>query len=173
LATSDPLPAELALLALAGRFVEAEAQIRALVRRAPTGDRRRLLAEGLAILQALRAEVTAAALGGTLAAYAVAALAAQLLTGRPAPDSDRAHGLGRGLALGLTRAIVSVEERSQRVFRSVTADTLEARGLIDLFEATAALGVTDVAGEGAHLAHWSATGSTSAPRSSAVRQANV
>lgn len=119
-----PLPGELALARLAGRFAEAEHRIRELLRQAPTGDRRRLLAWALATLLELRQVVAELAAAAALTAYATAALAAQLLTGRPAPAPERATDLGRGLQLGLDRALVSVEERSRAAFRTVTTVTL-------------------------------------------------
>lgn len=119
---SVPLPGELALTRLAGRFVVAEERIRQLLARAPAGDRRRLLELALEVLLDLRREVTRSAVAGTLAAYATASLATSLLTGRPAPARARAHDLGRGLALGLTRALTSAEDGSRTAFATVSAD---------------------------------------------------
>jgi hypothetical protein len=52
---ADPA-GEAALRALSERFAQAEARIRALLARAPAGDRRALLTEALSILPALRRE---------------------------------------------------------------------------------------------------------------------
>lgn len=119
----EPLPAELALTALAGRYAQADQQIRALVAQAPEGDRAALLAQALAILTALRADNAAGgAVGATIYAYAVAALATRQLTGRPSPNPARALALGRGLQLGLDRGIVTAQDRTRAAFATATPD---------------------------------------------------
>lgn len=118
------LPAEDDLRALSERFSWAESRIRALVRRAPTGDRRALLTEGLAILLVLRREAIGA--GEHVGrAYAVAALAIAKLTGRPAPDGARAYDLGRSLAHRLDRAVLHVEVSARVAFVTATAANVE------------------------------------------------
>jgi hypothetical protein len=52
----QPPAGEADLRGLSERFSEAEARIRALLAKAPAGDRRKLLTEALAILLALRHE---------------------------------------------------------------------------------------------------------------------
>lgn len=143
---SVPLPGEAPLLVLAGRFVVAEQTIRELVRLAPEGDRRTLLQRALTLLHELRREVARLAVAGTLYAFEVAALAVELITGRPAPAPERAEGLGRSLALGLDRALVNVEQRSREVFPTVRTDTLAEA------ERTALTAYTDRAGARRQLA---------------------
>lgn len=118
-----PLPAEVELLALAGRFAEAERRLRDLVRQAVDGDRRVLLTEALAILHLLRLDAQDA---GPLAevAYAISATAVAALTGRPAATGARAADLGRSLAQQLDRAALRAEEGSRWAFATVRPDTL-------------------------------------------------
>lgn len=120
----EPLPGEALLLALAGRFAQAEARVRALVARAPEGDRRSLLLEALAILHALRLDAQDA---GPLVeeAYATSAGAVALLTGRPAATGARARDLGRSLAQQLDRGVVRAEEGSRQAFAAVRPDTVD------------------------------------------------
>lgn len=130
MATYAALPAELALTALAGRFTAAELEIRALIAQAPTGDRAALLATALAILSKLRRDsAEGGAVGAVLYAYLVTAVATRLLTGRPSPDLLRAQQLGRGLALGLDRALVHAQESARTAFVTVTKDNIEDKAM--------------------------------------------
>lgn len=119
------LPAEDDLRALSERFNWAESRISALVRRAPTGDRRALLLEALAILLVLRREAIGAG-EHVERAYVIASLAVAHLTARPAPDGARAYDLGRSLAVQLDRAVRNVEAGTRRAVAIATADNLDA-----------------------------------------------
>lgn len=118
-----PLPAEVELLALAGRFDQAERRLRALLAQAVDGDRRTLLAEALAILHALRLDAQGAG-AHVEAAYAVSATAAAALTGRPAATGARAADLGRSLASKLDRGVLQAEQGARHAFATVRSDTL-------------------------------------------------
>ena len=118
------LPPEAELLALAGRFAEAEQLIRALLGQAVDGDRRELLREALAILLGLRREAQGAGAWVALA-YAVAAAAAGALTGRPVATGARAGDLGRSLAHKLDRGVLRAEQGSRGAFATVRPDNLD------------------------------------------------
>lgn len=109
-------PGEADLRALARRFADAERRVRDLLRRAPTGNRRELLAEALTILftlrrQNLRAPVTIA--------YLVA-----FRQIRPGGDPEAVRDLAGSLALKLDRGAEEAAGRARDAFRDVSEDNV-------------------------------------------------
>lgn len=126
--SAGDLPAEAGLRALAQRFAVAERRVRALLVRAPAGDRRELLHQALLHLLGLRKEAQAAA-EQVEAAYAGAALAVHRLTGYPTPDPTRARELGRSLAAKLDRAVTTADLHARLAFATARAENLESAAL--------------------------------------------
>jgi hypothetical protein len=115
------LPAgERDLRVLSERFAQAEARIRALLARAPEGDRRKLLVEALAILIALRREDFRAPV---ITAYLAAFRAVRRRGGRARAVDDLAGSLAAKLDRGPQTAAIRVRE----AVRAVTADNVEER----------------------------------------------
>jgi hypothetical protein len=111
------LPGEAGLRALSERFSDAETRIRALVAKAPAGDRRELLTEALAILIALRHED---ARTPVIAAYLAAFRAV-----RRGGSAQDARDLAGSLALKLDRGAQTATKGTRQAFKAVRADNLE------------------------------------------------
>jgi hypothetical protein len=105
------------LRALSERFAQAEARIRALVAKAPAGDRRQLLTETLAILVALRHED---ARTPVIAAYLAAFRAV-----RRGGSAQDARDLAGSLALKLDRGAQTASASVREAFSRVHKDNLE------------------------------------------------
>lgn len=111
-----PPQGEADLRALARRFADAERRVRALLRRAPAGNRRELLAEALTLLftlrrQNLRAPVTVA--------YLVA-----FREIRPGGDPEAVRDLAGSLAVKLDRGAEEAAGRAREAFAAVTEDNV-------------------------------------------------
>jgi hypothetical protein len=116
-------PGEADLRALSERFAQAEARIRALLARAPNGDRRALLIEALGLLVALGRED---ARGPVATAYLVAFReVAGLALARRAVVEDLAGPLALKLERGAQRASAGARD----AFRTVTEETVDERAL--------------------------------------------
>jgi hypothetical protein len=113
----DPPRGERELRALSERFREAEQRIRALVARAPEGDRQALLVAVIAILIALRR----LDLGGPAITAYLAAFRAVRRGGR----AEAADDLSRSLASKLDRGAQTVQGNAREAFRTVTAENVE------------------------------------------------
>ena len=128
MAAEEPLPGEEPLYALAALFIEAERTVRELLRQAPGGDRRSLLAEALAVLLGLRREAQGAGAWVVLA-YVVARDAVAAITGR-APltvqgqGDDYGRDLGRRLAVKLDRLAVQADGNAREAFSRTREDNL-------------------------------------------------
>ncbi len=110
-------PGEADLRALARRFADAERRVRALLARAPEGDRRELLSEALTLLEALRRE--------DLRAPVFAAYLAAFRATRPGGDVAAVEELAGSLALKLDRGAQKAAESAREAFVAVTAENLE------------------------------------------------
>jgi hypothetical protein len=107
---------EASLRALAERFADAEARVRALLARAPEGDRRELLKEAVAILIALRRENFR---GPVHAAYLDAFRAIRRGGSRTA-----ANDLAGSLAVKLDRGAQTASASARDAFRRATTENL-------------------------------------------------
>ena len=112
-----PPAGEADLGALSERFAQAEARVRALLAKAPAGDRRKLLTEALAILVALRHE-------DTRMPVIMAYLAAFRAVRRGGVAQD-ARDLAGSLALKLDRGARTASGAAREAFRTVTRENLE------------------------------------------------
>jgi uncharacterized membrane protein YgcG len=112
----DP-PGEQELRALARRFEDTEARIRALISNAPDGNRRALLTEALEALIALRRQ--------DLAAPVTAAYLAAFRAVRRGGNPQAVRDLSRSLAAKLDDAATTASDNTRAAFRAVTPDNLE------------------------------------------------
>jgi hypothetical protein len=109
----EPPPGETDLRTLAKRYENAESQIRELVARAPSGDRRALLLTALQTLIVLR---KLPARGPIVTAY---------LTEHQFGASTAVDDLAGSLAKRLDDAVRRAQAGSRRAFRHVTEDNLD------------------------------------------------
>lgn len=109
----EPPPGEDDLGALARRFEDVERRVRALIARAPEGDRRKLLTEALNLLVALRREDFR---GPVISAY---------LAFKRGGDAGAVADLAGSLAKKLDRAAQTASANAREAFTKVTQDNVE------------------------------------------------
>jgi hypothetical protein len=111
------LPGEADLRGLALRFEQAERRVRALLARAPEGNRRELVAAALTILIALRGEdFRTPVIAAYLAAFRVV---------RRGGDGSAARDLAGSLAQKLDGGVQTASARAREAFRAATQENLE------------------------------------------------
>ena len=108
-------PGEADLRALARRFADAERRVRALLARAPEGDRRQLLSEALTLLGAPPGGPPGAGVRGV----------PRRLPCNPGGDVAAVEELAGSLALKLDRGAQKAAESAREAFVAVTAENLE------------------------------------------------
>jgi len=151
----EPPEGEAQLRQLASRFERVDAQIRELVARAPTGDRRRLLSAALAMLVALRQlDMRRPVIRAYIGAFTAVGNGGELRE-----PKDLAASLHVKLGQGAQTASQSVRE----ALRRVTTDNL------DQTTQEAVIAHTDARGTSWTLGHWARMNSETIGRQATSR----